>query len=110
MTEIQLNQIENMTNGSWHLCNQINTMGIIERAAQRDNQTVAKIESRLLAGETIYYMAAWDAKIRLAKEKPAPKLQSKPLRMCDCGHTTEYPMSTSNGSSCPDCYDRMSDC
>ena len=30
---------------------------------------------------------------------------------CDCGHTVDQvlAMSSSRGSSCPDCYDRMSD-
>ena len=27
---------------------------------------------------------------------------------CDCGHGTELPMKASLGTSCPDCYDRMS--
>ena len=33
------------------------------------------------------------------------------LVKCACGHTVakNLVMSTSNGSSCPDCYDRMSD-
>lgn len=29
------------------------------------------------------------------------------LTLCDCGHYTQRPMSTSSGSACPDCYDRM---
>lgn len=29
--------------------------------------------------------------------------------MCACGHETDHPMSTSSGSSCPACYDRMSE-
>ena len=32
----------------------------------------------------------------------------RPVKLCDCGHYTAWPMSTSSGSSCPDCYDRMS--
>lgn len=30
-------------------------------------------------------------------------------KLCDCGHYSAWPMSTSSGSSCPDCYDRMSE-
>ena len=32
------------------------------------------------------------------------------MRECDCGHTVEksLAMMASNGTSCPDCYDRMS--
>lgn len=28
--------------------------------------------------------------------------------MCDCGHRSAHPMSSSRGTCCPDCYDRMS--
>jgi len=31
------------------------------------------------------------------------------MELADCGHYTIEKMSTSHGSSCPDCYDRMSD-
>jgi|GEM_PF-2743256 len=30
------------------------------------------------------------------------------MELADCGHYTTEAMSTSRGSSCPDCYDRMS--
>ncbi len=35
---------------------------------------------------------------------PTPTTTQK---ICDCGHYTDYPMSTANGSSCEDCYDNM---
>lgn len=35
----------------------------------------------------------------------APK---RKITLCDCGHHSALPMSTSSGTSCPDCYDRMS--
>jgi hypothetical protein len=43
---------------------------------------------------------AWQAK----HKQPAPVMVK-----CNCGHTVSkiLVMSTSNGSSCPDCYDRM---
>lgn len=28
--------------------------------------------------------------------------------LCDCGHNSAQPMSSSRGTCCPDCYDRMS--
>lgn len=31
------------------------------------------------------------------------------MKLADCGHYVLHAMSTSHGSSCPDCYDRMSD-
>ena len=27
---------------------------------------------------------------------------------CNCGHMSQHPMSTSSGTACDDCYDRMS--
>lgn len=47
-----------------------------------------------------------------ALPKAAPVHTARPLMVrCDCGHTVAkiLVMSTSNGSSCPECYDRMSD-
>ncbi len=47
------------------------------------------------------------SKVRAVISKPEPKPN---LVKCDCGHTVErmLVMSASMGSSCPDCYDRMS--
>jgi hypothetical protein len=40
--------------------------------------------------------------------RTAPKIE---MKKCACGHTVpaSVVMSTSTGSSCPDCYDRMSE-
>ena len=43
--------------------------------------------------------------------KPAPKPAPRPVSAetkCDCGHYDEYPMSTSTGTACANCYDRLS--
>jgi hypothetical protein len=43
--------------------------------------------------------------------KAATKQATKPtitMKRADCGHMTAFPMTTANGSSCEDCYDRMS--
>jgi len=61
---------------------------------------------------------AWDTlrvlRNRLAQiESQERQPQSRTAKMvrCDCGHTVEADlvMSASLGTSCPDCYDRMSD-
>jgi len=39
---------------------------------------------------------------------PRSTRQQPTLTLCDCGHYTDLPMSASLGTSCPDCYDRMS--
>ena len=44
--------------------------------------------------------------------EPAPRQKIVvPMKKCSCGHTVPVTsvMSASMGSSCPDCYDRMSD-
>ena len=40
-----------------------------------------------------------------------PTVKTVETVRCDCGHTVarNLVMSTSRGTSCPDCYDRMSD-
>jgi len=45
-----------------------------------------------------------------AERRAAQRAQVEMVR-CDCGHTVarNLVMSTSRGTSCPDCYDRMSD-
>lgn len=51
----------------------------------------------------------WYSKCR---QKPAPRPPQKPAEMvtCSCGHTVPkiLVMSASLGTSCPDCYDRLS--
>jgi hypothetical protein len=41
---------------------------------------------------------------------PASVVEPQPIgKLCSCGHYDPHPMSTALGSSCCDCYDRMSD-
>ena len=54
----------------------------------------------------------WFDKLRDADAVIEPKIQKKPeLVRCSCGHSVSKinVMNASLGSSCPDCYDRMSD-
>jgi len=37
-----------------------------------------------------------------------PQRNAPKLTLCACGHHTQSPMTASRGTSCPDCYDRMS--
>lgn len=39
-------------------------------------------------------------------QRNAPRRE---LKLCDCGHYSAWPMSTSSGSSCANCYDDMSE-
>lgn len=38
-----------------------------------------------------------------------PRRPEPRLTLCACGHYSASPMNASLGTSCPDCYDRMSD-
>jgi len=74
----------------------------------------------LATGETMDYDDDWYAQIRDADAPPsatpvqtaasAAKHSAKMIS-CDCGHkiSQNLVMSASLGTSCPDCYDRMSD-
>jgi hypothetical protein len=35
--------------------------------------------------------------------------QGSNAKMCDCGHVSAFPMMAAHGTTCADCYDRMSD-
>jgi len=46
------------------------------------------------------------------QQKPVPVVAAAPvMKKCSCGHVVDahLVMSTSSGTSCPDCYDRMSE-
>lgn len=46
---------------------------------------------------------------RSAKVAPHPAPKSGPtLKRADCGHMTAFPMTTTRGTACDNCYDRMS--
>jgi hypothetical protein len=51
----------------------------------------------------------WYSNCRI-KPQPVKRIEPKIMVKCSCGHTIpEYSvMSASMGSSCPECYDRMS--
>ena len=61
------------------------------------------------------HITAWHALRRAyrnaSSESTVQTSQSENLVRCDCGHDVprELVMAASLGSSCPDCYDRMSD-
>jgi len=65
------------------------------------------VRSALSAGKKIGTGTDWYDKIRI---KPVPRLQTVEMKKCDCGHTIpkNLVMSANVGTSCCDCYDRMS--
>ncbi len=87
---------------------------IINSAAEYNKTTKDEILKLLSEGKIIsydeqlnYYYTHQTKKIRKFRQPPPPP----ELRQCDCGHVVPAVsvMSASLGSSCPDCYDDMSD-
>jgi len=73
----------------------------------------AEVLDHLASGQTLKYDDEWYEELR---DADAAKWQPKPRRVvemvrCDCGHDVPVgtAMSSSRGTCCPDCYDRMSD-
>lgn len=77
------------------------------RLGREPLKTTEDILDYLQTGKTLDYDDEWYAVVKM----DIPKTP-KPVEMvkCDCGHTVSRcsVMGTSTGSSCPECYDRMS--
>lgn len=72
--------------------------------------TPTQVVEYLQTGKTINYDSDWYAHIRDGESVPQrTKPQPPAEKLCDCGHYSSHPMNTSRGTSCPACYDRMSD-
>jgi hypothetical protein len=65
----------------------------------------------LASGKTMNYDCDWYAVIRDANAFQPRQPKQIVVVKCNCGHTVSQAqvMSASLGTSCPDCYDRMSD-
>jgi len=73
----------------------------------------AEILDYLASGKTLKYGDDWYAELRDADAaKWQPKLRTaQAMTRCECGHDVPAgtAMSSSRGTCCPGCYDRMSD-
>ena len=131
MSELRLQY--QLSNGVWvdcndrtdeflHLCRANNgpdvTGKIVPRFRATRDLTDAEAVEALLAGAELRNDAAdWYSNCRCGnayERKMAERRAARPaIKMvkCSCGHTvpSHSVMSASLGSSCPDCYDRMSD-
>ena len=83
-------------------------------AAERSGKRGAEITAALERGESVAWCDSpnhyYDHSVGyIRRKRPAPPPQR--LVKCDCGHSVEpvLVMNASSGTSCPDCYDRMSD-
>lgn len=83
-------------------------------AQKREPQTEQGIYDALAAGETITHGTDWYDRLRDADAQPEPKPRKNDYpggRVLDCGCTIYNKidvMNASQGSSCENCYDRMS--
>lgn len=84
----------------------------ITKAAERNNKTVEEIKEYLLGGGAVAWCDSPNYYYDHGKGIIRPKKNVKPVQLikCDCGHSVPQSqvMNASMGSSCPDCYDRMS--
>lgn len=85
----------------------------IEGAAKRNNKSVSEIVDYLVGGGAVAWCDSPNHYYDHGQGVIRPKRAAKPIQLvrCDCGHSVprSQVMSASQGSSCPDCYDRMSD-
>ncbi len=82
----------------------------IGRVMTRDGLTRDEVLTRLTAGEELQHGDDWYQQIRDADARTPVPEKTADLVRCDCGHECErlHVVSASLGTSCPDCYDRMS--
>ena len=113
-TQYEIHDTTSVYDPQWRNCTSEEAQEKIILASIYNDTTVEEIEKQLSAGKIIsyksqpnfYYTHGTD-KIRVYRQ-PRPALA---LVRCSCGHSVPAisVMSASMGSSCPDCYDRMSE-
>lgn len=78
------------------------------REAREIMSTADDVHAYLATGKSLQFGDDWSDKIR---QTPEPRVAIvTPVVVCDCGHSVNpiNVMSASLGTSCVDCYDRMS--
>ena len=110
-----------LSNGMWHDDDRIDEFvdGALAREAwfapriKREPMTTRQqVLDYLATGKALRHDDDWYAEIRDADAQVAPTQKPAPKMVrCACGHTVEanLVMNASRGTSCPDCYDRMSE-
>jgi hypothetical protein len=108
-----------LSNAEWVDASPEQVERFIGRLLARETETAPRLKrpaltsreqvlARLEAGEVLRHGDDW---YQLIRAEPAPLPEVEPdLVRCACGHECEriLVMSASLGTSCPDCYDRMS--
>lgn len=106
-----------LSNGNWVDCEERSTEFFTRAICFVDNHPnrdalLGKYESaqeRLDAGKSVRHGTDWYSNIRYEPDPPRP-IQPVEMVKCSCGHSVPRGsvMNASMGTSCPDCYDRMS--
>lgn len=95
-----------ISNGSWQDCGD-KTEYFLTRCEKTTGKSRQEVLSALEAGKRVRYNSeGWYSYCRY---KPAPRRQPVMIK-CDCGCSVPSTsvMHASLGTSCPDCYDKMS--
>jgi hypothetical protein len=97
-----------LPNGNWIDC--VKPEVFVARAASYQHRPESEIIADLDAGKTVRWDSDWSDNIR---REPAPVAAAPApvLVRCSCGHSVPRAqmMNASLGTSCPRCYDRMSE-
>ena len=97
---------------SYKTANEDTLREAVQKAASRNGQSVEQIKADLLVGQKIAWCDSPNHAYDHGTGYIRTKRNAKPVQLvkCSCGHSVPLArvMSSSMGTSCPDCYDRMS--
>jgi predicted Zn-ribbon and HTH transcriptional regulator len=103
-----------LSNGRWTDCGASGERFLVD-ACRINNMTIEEACAALKGGKTLRHDSEdWYDNLRsyaaIERERAARPVVVEDMVKCDCGHTVERSqvMSASLGTSCPDCYDEMS--
>lgn len=111
--------LKQYSNGTWDIVENEREDFYIEKILERESWLAPRLKREpmttkeqvleyLKTGKELHWDDEWYAVIKMEiPKKPIPSVE---MVKCDCGHTIPKcsVMSTSTGTSCQDCYDRMS--
>jgi hypothetical protein len=108
-----------LSNGKWTDEDRIDTFvervlviepGIAAYEKRETLTTKEQVLAQMATGKIFRYDTDWYAKVRDLDGSVASKPAPVEMVCCDCGHSVprNQRMSSSSGTSCPNCYDRMS--
>lgn len=92
--------------GKWYAVDSNRVQEFITKAQEIFPNAIELLES----GAEVKYAPYWYAKIRVTRQPVAKTTAAEEWVLCDCGDIVKsrLVMSASLGTSCPDCYDEMS--